>query len=144
MAVKLTECQMSVVKDMVTFAEAFANQMYTIMKNHGLDKVDGFAFGLNVNPALDYSTMSVVVGRARDTDAGEVSLVRGKNDADYKPVGKNSAEYELLFADDAVRGAMEKVLHREKPLPPDGLWISNRPYDAPLGDWEWDVNDSLS
>ena len=143
MGVKLTNHQFDVVKRMTGFCEAFANQLYHIMKNHGLDQIDGCSVSITVTPKHDYTTMDIVVGTP-DTDFGYIDLARGKADEKYAPIGKNSAEYELLFADEAVRSRMEKVLHREKPLPPDGLWVGSSRNSDPVDGWEWDINDSLS
>lgn len=145
MGTKLNEHQMMILKGMVEFAEASANQIYHIMENHGLDKIDGCRLVITVDPTRQYTTMNVELGR-NNTDFGYVYLAKGKRKGDgYVPVGENSHEYELLFADEKIRERMAKVLHREKPLPPDGLWIGDPRNDSPVDSrWEWDVNDSLS
>ena len=145
MGVKLTDEQLEVVKKMTEFAEATANQIYHIMKNHGLDKVKGCRININVTPEYDMTTMNIVVGSPESIDSfGYIDLARGKDEEKYAPIGKNSAEYELLFANEAIRSRMEKILHREKPLPPDGLWVGDHCNSDPVDGWEWDINDSLS
>ena len=144
MGIKLSDDQLKIVKGMTEFAEAFANSMLHIMENHGLDKIDGCRLMVIVDPKREFTARDIVVGESIGKDFGQICLTRGKGDEKYEPLGKNSAEYELLFADEAVRSRMEKVLHREKPLPPDGLWVGDPRNDAPVGNWEWDVNDSLS
>lgn len=145
MGVKLTERQLEVVKSMTEFAEVFADQVYTIMQNHGLDKVQGCTLNINVDPSKHFTTKMIDVGDFCKSDFGHVSIAKGKNDEKYSLTNTNSAEYELLFADEALRGRMEKIVHGSKPLPPDGLWIGDPRNDSPVGDrWEWDVNDSLS
>ena len=143
MAITLSEDQQEKLKHMVEFAEVFADQMHTIMKNHGLAEIDGCRLDITVDPHGNYLTEHILFGKT-DSDAGVINLGKGKNDAKFTPFGRNSAEYELLFADETVRKAIESRLHREKPLPPDGLWIGDPRNDYPVGDWEWDVNDSLS
>lgn len=144
MAIKLTEQQLKVVKGMVEITEAYANQMLHIMENHGLDKVEGCRLMVTIDPCLHYTTRDIYLGRDIRDDFGAICLTRGKSDAEYEPLGKNSCEYEKLFASKALRGRLEKSVQREKPLPPDGLWIGDSRNDAPVGNWEWDVNDSLS
>ena len=147
MAVKLTEHQMNVVKEMVKLSGNFADQIYHIMENHGLNVIDGFTFAVSVNPANVYATKSICIGDSIHSDAGKIWLSKGRRSLGekFEPFGKNSPEYELLFADEAVRSRMGKILHREKPLPPDGLWIGDDRNDPPVDcRWEWDVNDSLS
>lgn len=143
MGVKLTEHQMNIVKGMVEFAEASANQIYHIMENHGLDKIDGCSLSITVTPKNTFTMRNIILG-SPDSDFGYVDLARGTADEKYAPIGKNSAEYELLFADEAIRSRMEKILHKEKPLPPDGLWVSSDRNSDPVDGWEWDINDSLS
>ena len=142
MAVKLTEQQLLVVKKMVEFAEASASQIYHIMKNHGLDKVEGCYLNLSVDPTRTLKTMNVFVGG--DDDFGHINLARGEHDDEFTAYGRNTPEYEKLFASEAVRKAMEESAKREKPLPPDGYWVSNDSNTYSVGSWEWDVNDSLS
>ena len=145
MGVKLSEKQLEVVKSMAEFAEVFAGQIYTIMQNHGLDKIEGCSLNINVDPSKHFTTMMIDIGQFYKSDFGHVCLARGKNDAKYSLTNTNSAEYELLFADETLRDRMEKIVHGEKPLPPDGLWVGDSRNDSPVGDrWEWDVNDSLS
>jgi len=143
--VKLTAEQLEVVKKMTEFAEATANQIYHIMTNHGLDKVEGCRININVTPEYNITTMNIVVGSPESRNSfGYIDLARGKDEEKYAPIGTNSAEYELLFADEAIRSRMEEILHRKKPLPPDGLWVgADRNCDS-VDCGEWDVNDSLS
>ena len=132
MAVKLTGDQMITMKSMVGIAGSMADQFLHIMRNSGLDKVDGCRIQVIVNPAMNFVTSMVDFG-SPDSDAGFIKVTRGKRDEQYKPSGDcNSAEYELLFADEAVRERMSEILHKEKPLPPDGLWIGDDRSTAPL------------
>lgn len=144
MSIALTEHQLMVVKQMVEYGEAFSKQILHIMQNHGLDKINGFEFAVRVDPKWHFMRETIHVGGFYTDDSGAISLSRGENEIDFTPYGKNSPEYELLFANEAVRGRMEKIVRGEKPLPPDGLWIGNHPDADPLDSGEWDINDSLS
>lgn len=141
MAIKLSKDQQEALKKMMGFAEVFADQIYTIMKHHGLDGTD---FAINVDPNMKFVTRKIRYGIHSEDDFGQIVLTRGIYDDEYKPTGKNSAEYELLFANETVRKAIEERFNREKPLPPDGLWISADRNCDPVDGWEWDLNDSLS
>jgi len=149
MGIALTEHQLMIVKGMVQIAENTANQLLHIMENHGLDKVKDFKINIDVDPESVLCTRRIDVGWkinvGREGTAGAACLTRGKKDEKYVLTGKNSAEYEWLFADEAVKERMRQILDAGKhPLPPDGLWIGDPRNDSPVDGWEWDVNDSLS
>ena len=141
MAVKLNKDQQDALKKMLDFCAVFADQMLLIMKHHGLD---GAEFSMMIDPKLRLSTKFLRYGNSVEDDNGLINLAKGIYDEDYKPIGKNSAEYELLFADETVRRAIEARINREKPLPPDGLWVSANRNSDPVDNGEWDINDSLS
>ena len=145
MAIKLTDQQLTVTKGLAEFAERMADQMLHIMENHGLDKIEGFRIQVTVDPKRMLTTNEVVIGTDVGCDAGCVNLARGKQFYGYEPLGKNSPEYELLFADEEIRERMQRFLDSAKhPLPPDGLWIGDDRNNPPVDGWEWDLNDSLS
>ena len=144
MGIKMTENQFTAVEQTVKIAEAMANQLLHIMENNGLTQVHGGNLIIRIVPGLKFTRQTVEFGY-QSSDAGFVKLAKGVYDEQFSPTGnENSAEYELLFADEAVRKAIESRLNREKPLPPDGLWIGDPRNDYPVDGWEWDVNDSLS
>lgn len=143
MATKLTKHQMMILKGMVEFAEATATQIHRIMKNHGLDKIEGCYLNISVDPTRVLTTMNIVVGSPM-SDFGYIDLAKGGNDNEFSAIGNNSAEYELLFANETIRSRMEKAVQREKPLPPDGLWVGSDRNSDPVDCREWDINDSLS
>ena len=144
MGVRLTDEQLLTVKMMAQYMENFADQLYHIMQNHGLDKVDGFKVEIRVDPSCDYITKLIDIGNGIYNDSGFVRLTKGKGEERYAPTGKNSAEYEWLFADPSLAERMQKIIHREKPLPADGLWVGDDRNDPPVDCGEWDINDSLS
>ena len=133
MAVKLTDRQQEVMKSMVEFSEVFADQIYDIMRNHGLSNIDGCGLQISVDPSCLFTTEVVAFGR-EDSDSGYIYLTKGRRSSNerFVPTGKNSHEYELLFADEATRIKMQKAAQKEKPLPPDGLWISVFERDDPV------------
>lgn len=143
MAIKLTEDQLQIVEGMADFAKALASHFLTVMENHGLDQIEGCKLAISVDPSLHYTTCNIHIGEL-NSDFGHVSIAKGRKDEKFEVYGTNSPEYEMLFADEATRKRMEKLLHREKPLPPDGLWIGDPRNDYPVGSREWDINDSLS
>ena len=145
MAITLTDQQLTVTKGLAEFAERMADQMLHIMENHGLDKIEGFKIQVNVDPHKIFTTNEVIIGNDPMSESGYVNLARGKQFNGYQPLGKNSPEYELLFASEEVRERMQRFLDSAKhPLPPDGLWIGDDRNNPPLDGWEWDLNDSLS
>ena len=150
MGVKLTKEQMKILKGLIDFSEASANQIYHIMENHGLDKIKGFKIQIDVDPEFPTIAKQIEIGRFTNLDdennpAGYCKLTSGKDDLKYECLGKNSAEYEWLFADEAVKDRMREILDSAKhPLPPDGLWVGSSHNSDPVDGWEWDINDSLS
>ena len=144
MGIALTEHQMMILKHMVRMTEAFGNSLIHIMRNHGLDKIEGCDITLQVSPKYKSLTQKIDVGE-RDTDFGFVSLIRGENREGYELWATCSEEYERLFDDEAIRAGRNPSQKAEKPLPPDGLWVGDSRNDPPVDNrWEWDVNDSLS
>lgn len=144
MAIKLTDEQLKVVKQMVRLSETFANNLLNIMENHGLDKIDGCGLNIQVSPQYETITCMVDVGEKR-SDFGYVSVKRGKGEKYYDYIGSHSEEYEILSDGETVRSRKEEYCKTEKPLPPDGLWVGDPRNDYPVDcRWEWDVNDSLS
>lgn len=144
MALELTDNQIGIVKGIVEYAEAFADQVFHIMQNHGLDKVDGVQLVVEINPKFSLTTKSIDFGADVDRDSGHIEVTKGRNEKQYVPTGKNSTEYQLLFVPEDLRRRMEAILKGEKPFPPDGLWVGDNRNDSPMGVGEWDVNDSLS
>lgn len=145
MAIKLTEHQMMILKHTVRMSEAFANSLLHIMRNHGLDKIDGCSICIDVDPKYKSICEKVSIGE-RDSAFGFAEFIRGENEDGFRLwSASHSKEYERLFEDEAVRGGIEVSEKAEKPLPPDGLWIGDDRNDCPVDSrWEWDVNDSLS
>ena len=137
--VKYTQEQQEKVKDLVRVAEQFADHLLLIMKNHGLDKADGCQLTIRVDPEMLFVTEQVTFGED-GKDSGYISLGKGRRckNEQFEPFGENSPEYELLFARPAVAERIRANAAKEKPLPPDGLWISADGYGAPV-DCGWDV-----
>ena len=130
---KYSDDQLIVIKQMTELAENFTDQLLRIMENHGLDKVTGCRMKIDVNPAMDLVTKMIEFGDGIYSPSGYIRLTKGKEETRYAPTGKNSAEYECLFAEPEVAKRISQVLHNAKPLPPDGLWIG-RNDDRPAVD----------
>ena len=132
MAVKLTNEQLTKVKELVEVAEAMSEQLFHIMENHGLTKIPGVGISISVEPGLRFTTKNIAFGK-RGSDAGYVSLAKGKYEDEFAAYGnENSTEYEILFAKKELRERMLQYISKEKPLPPDGLWIGDDRNAAPL------------
>ena len=126
MSVRLTSEQMVIIKGLMEYAQAFCDQVFHIMQNHGLDKVNGCSLSLYVDPKCQFVNENVVIGNSITEDFGRIQMSKGLNEMNFSPLGKNSAEYELLFATGELKEALRKVLMTdEKPLPQDGLWVGN-------------------
>lgn len=133
MAVTLTDEQFLAVKSMAEYCEVFSDQLYKIMVDHGLDKVNGFMVDITVDPAMDFITKKIEIGKDyKNCSAGFIRLTRGKEEDTYAPTGKNSAEYECLFANPEVAERMRNIVEKKSTLPADGLWIGDDRNDPPL------------
>lgn len=144
MAVKLTEHQMMILKRTVRMSEAFANSLLHIMRNHGLDKIDGCDITIQVNPKYETMVCDISIGE-KNSDFGDASFIKGAKDDGFELWSHCSAEYKSLFDDEENRRRKHYGEKVEKPLPPDGLWIGDPRNDYPVDcRWEWDLNDSLS
>ena len=132
MGIKMTESQMTKVKELVDVAGHFTDQLLYIMRNHGLDKVNGCHMTIEISPELKFVTERVTFGYP-NSDAGNITVAKGVYDEKFRATGAaNSAEYELLFADDAIKERLRAILRVGKPLPPDGLWVSDDRYSPPV------------
>ena len=75
---KLTQEQLKAVFCIEQFGQAYMNEVLHIMKNHGLDKIDGCNISLHITPELDLTCRSISIGKA-GTDFGYCTLTRGTN-----------------------------------------------------------------
>lgn len=143
---KFTQGQLDAIKGMAQFAGIFADEMYHIMKNHGLDKVPGFRISVDIDPEYDLITKQIEIGClvCANGTSGYVSLNKGRGADRYVIGTTNSAEYEQLFANGTNPEGKSADGNHEKPFPPDGLWIGDDCHTDSMDGWEWDVNDSLS
>ena len=123
--VKLTDEQLEMVRGIALFAEAFCNQVYHIMQNHGLDKFNGCSLRVDVDPSFDLTARKITIG-VMGSDFGYCNIARGKHEDDYSLFGKNSCTYEELFGkqqrmitDPDVEA---KIPDANVPLPEDGFW----------------------
>lgn len=132
MSVVYTAEQMKALKSMIEFTENFADQILYIMRHHGLDLADGCDLKIGINPNQKLVNRMISFGCSYKKDAGEITLTRGEKDERYIPTGKNSPEYEILFATEEMAERIRQILQREKPLPPDGLWISSDDNPSPV------------
>ena len=127
--VEFTGEQMEVVKGLVNACENFADQMFHVMQNHGLNKVNGCKLTIDIDPSLEFCTKTIEFGK-ENSNAGYIQLSKAFKGGFYQPFGLNSHEYEEMF--DVVRVAKEQLereeqirsgKHEKKELPPDGMWI---------------------
>ena len=132
MGIKLTNSQLSSVKELIEVAEAMSNQLLHIMENNGLAKVPGTGITISVEPRLRFTTENISFGH-RGSDAGFVLLAKGRYDDEFEAYGnENSTEYEILFAKKELRERILRYIGKEKPVCPDGLWIGDDRNDPPL------------
>ena len=132
---KLTKEQQEVVKALVPIAGNMADQILSVMKNHELDKIDGCELTIDVRPEYLFSTEFIQFGNV-GKDSGIIRMGKGRRSSNEKwvPIGKNTAEYELLFADESIRSRMEEIMFGEKELPPDGLCVGDFDDSDPVVD----------
>ena len=125
---RMTREQYKAVADITRYCEHAAENILMLMQHHGLDKVDGMQFSISVDPKFKLSTKAVTIGAASNMETGRIAgyclLASGEDEEKYAPIGTNSPEYERIFASDELKERMREIRNAEKPLPPDGLWLS--------------------
>ena len=137
----MTRDQLNTVKVLTEFCQNFADQVLKIMQNSGLDRIDGMGINVVIRPDLQFTTECISFGCASQ-EAGYFCMSKGYEDEKFTLLGRNSAEYEKLFADPEVLERLQEAEPAEKPLPPDGLWISVYD-DPPVLDSGRDLNDEV-
>lgn len=120
---KLSNRQLEAVRQIAEVGKRCADDMLRIMDESGLSQIPGSRVWITVNPEFDTVTNSFEFG-SPGMDSGYIHLNRGREEKRYEPLGKNSAEYEIIFANEATRRRLQEILSVKKELPPDGLWLS--------------------
>ena len=134
----MTRNQLETVRTMTEYCQNFADQILQIMKNSGMDLIEGTRMTIDVRPDMQFTTRHIMFG-TRGKASGYYCMAKGYSDEKFTLYGDNSAEYERLFADPAVLELLQEAETTEKPLPPDGLWISIYD-DPPVLDSGRDIN----
>lgn len=143
MAIQYSDEQLIIIKGLMEICELFADQILHIMQNHGLDKVNGTCVKIEVDPAYSLVTKQLEFGRSLEADSGYIKLTRGLEEATYGATGKNSAEYEILFAPPEVAERIRKVLKRTANVPATSL-LDDTDRSLPDVDRGVSVNDSVA
>ena len=124
--VKLTDEQLEILKGIVMFTEAYCNQVYHIMQNHGLDKIDGCCIRVTVDPSYEMTNRNILLGNP-DSDFGYCNISRGKHEDNYTLYGRNSCTYEEMFGQQQKMitdpDVETKIPAANVPLPEDGFWF---------------------
>lgn len=127
---KLSGKQYEAIKSLTEMTKRFADEVLKFMQRTGLDKIHGCDLSVEVDPAYEHITKKIVFGKDNDeSEVGKFEMVRGLEDEKYE-LDTDSKEYEILFADEATKERIRTILNTEKPLPPNGLWLSA--YDDPV------------
>lgn len=117
--------QLEAIKSITLFAEKFADQVLKVFQRTGLDKIPGCDLSIDIDPEFTSIVNQITFGTDIERyDVGKFTMKRGVEAEKYE-LTTDSAEYEVLFADESLRAKLLKMLTSEKPLPPDGLWLSN-------------------
>ena len=125
MAVKYTDDQLVVIKRLMEICGSFADQILHIMQNHDLCKVKGTKVKIEVDPAYPTIVKMIEFGDGIEAESGHIKMTKGMEEKEYGAIGKNSAEYEILFAPPEVAERIREVLKRAHPICPDGMWIGD-------------------
>ena len=132
MAIKYTDDQLLTIKSMMEICGRFADHILHIMQNHGLDKVKGTCVKMEIDPDFKYVAKQLEFGKNIESDSGYIKLTRGLEEETYGATGKNSHEYEVLFAPPEVAERISRILKNPKPVPPFDIWIGDDRNDPPL------------
>lgn len=122
--VNMTQEQKKAAMQVLHLGRIFCDSLYRIMKNHGLLDVKGSRLQIIISPEFGYADRYVGWG-VEGSDAGICELTRGEKFHDgILTVNRYSAEYEGLLDRTADLTSGTKIKSAEKPLPPDGMWVS--------------------
>ena len=126
---KLSRDQYKAIESVANLAKLFSDEVLKIFQQKELDKIPGCRLRIDIDPEFDCITKKIIFGDGGDeSEVGKFELVRGVEDEKYE-LTTDSKEYEILFADEATKERIRTILNTEKPLPPNGLWLSA--YDDP-------------
>lgn len=126
---KLSRDQYKAIESVANLAKLFSDEVLKIFQQNELDKILGCRLRIDIDPEYDCITKKIIFGESGDeSEVGKFELVRGLEDEKYE-LSTDSKEYEILFADEATKERIRTILNTEKPLPPNGLWLSA--YDDP-------------
>ena len=118
MAVKFSDEQMIVIKGLIEICENFADQIYHIMTNHGLDA----PMKIEVDPNYTRICRIVEFGEiCSNKGCGHIRLVKGKDEYEFANVDRNSPEYECLLAGSEALKRAGRVIQKESGFIPDDL-----------------------
>lgn len=106
---------------MMETGKACAETLNRIMAVTDLYKIPGSAMVIVVDPTNDVQMVSF---GSKTAKSGWIVEDRGCRDEDNWVWRDGSSEYAALSSDDLYRRAEAERKPSEKPLPPDGLWLS--------------------
>ena len=135
--VDLTEKQIVALKEMIDLAKDYSEATLQAMQESRINEIPGARLEVIVDPGCSFTVRVIKFGQSEES--GHIEMAKGWKDNDWSIYGKNSTEYEILFGRPETVRRIKEMLQAEKPLPPDGLWIS-RYDDPPVLDDRRDVN----
>jgi len=126
---ELTTAQKVVIKHLVDVsAKEYADGISKVMNDFGLNW-RGCQFSIRVTPAGKFFTEMVSISTFTDDDMHSThhySLARGRlTDGEWETGDDDTIKHEGTLADACFCAGKAAGADGEKPLPPDGLWISN-------------------
>lgn len=143
---ELTTVQKAVIKLLVETAKEYADGISKVMNAFGLNW-NGCRFSVSITPSGQFFTEMVSLTTLTEDDMHvtyHYSLARGRlTDGEWETGDDDTIKHEGTLADACFCAGKTAGADGEKPLPPDGLWISNCD-DCPPADCGVSMNGSMA
>lgn len=143
----MTYRQMIAMRQIVEKGQEFSDWVAEMFRRFGIWEAGAEGdISFMVNPGCLFSTQMITFGSEIDTKFGRFILVKGKDERHenyWHLSGKNSVQYEKLFAKFEHRNGGKEIFPDEPGLPPDGLCVSVYDDHPVLVDWG-DLSDEAS
>lgn len=127
----LTPPQREKAEYIVVMCEGFAEQIRKMLAMYGLDGVRGAGVSINVYAEEVLDVCSVIYGDEM-SEAGMIYRLKEAGSNAWETVNPSARRYEGVSGKAEIGHGMPEGNPGEKPVPPDGLWLSRFDDDHPL------------
>lgn len=129
----LTGEQLQAIKQLVNECKGISNHLRQYLIDNDLYDLEDISVGISVVPRYAFAVEAIVIGRTDSKTTGFCMTVKGDVNDEWRFDEKyTSDEYKKLLDPEKYGSGDQKNGNGEKPLPPDGLWLSASDYRNPV------------